>query len=125
MLSIEKLLEIKNSERGAKKEVVETLILKEFGEKVKVRIPSPAEIQDYIKGNADEDMENIIYNCMIEPKLSNDALINAYKCENTPFKVVEKVFARETILHLGNHIIEGSNAMLEKYAIEKIVDIKN
>ncbi|MGL5745807.1 MAG: hypothetical protein ACRCXX_11785 [Cetobacterium sp.] len=125
MLSIQKLLEIKKSERGAKEDVVETLLLKEFGDNVKVRIPSPTEIQDYIKGNADDDMENIIYNCMIEPKLSSNELITAYACENTPFKVVSHVFARETILHLGNYIIEGSNAMLESFTVQKVVDIKN
>lgn len=133
MITVQDLINKSAKTRGKEEVRIDTLELKEFENTVKVEIPTPSIMGEYANRRgadgeliSDEELTKIlVYDFMIEPKLSDERLIQATNCKGNPYSVVEKVFSSETLVQLGNYIMNEANKRLADYSVKKVVDIKN
>lgn len=123
IISIEDIIQNNKKIEIEKKKTLK-LHLKQFGKEVIVRKITFEEFMEIDGKNADDE---VIYNCLIEPKLNSDELVNKLMCRENPIEIVKKVFDRNTIKALSSKILEFSNLVSKDKDLvtEVIDDIKN
>ncbi|MGL4247367.1 MAG: phage tail assembly chaperone [Lactococcus garvieae] len=93
------------------KEVEKTITIEiaEMKGDIKIRIPNLKELEE-MREKHGEDYNNmasdIIYNCCIEPKLTNDEILSHYNCMATPYQVVDKIFGETTKAGIATIVME-------------------
>ncbi|MGL5050910.1 MAG: hypothetical protein ACRC6E_09850 [Fusobacteriaceae bacterium] len=126
MISIQDLIKLAQEKKtGGRKEIVE-MFVKELNGNIKVEIPTPSELAELLEGKKeDEQAMNVVYNCVIEPKLNDEILIQTLKCKEVPMQVVTKIMSRETLFQIAMMITNKSNEKMSEYRVELIDTIKN
>lgn len=101
-----------------------TFYLKELDGEVKAKKLTFEEFMEIEGKNADDE---VIYNCLVQPNLKTDELINKLGCKDNPVEVVEKILSRKTIKALSTKILEYSDLVSKDKDLVSIVidDIKN
>lgn len=123
IISIEDLIQ-NNKKIDIEKKKILKLYLKQFRKEVIVRKITFEEFMEIDGKNADDE---VVYNCLINPELNSDELVNKLMCRENPIEVVKKVFDRSTIKALSSKILEFSNLVSKDkdLVVEVIDDIKN
>ncbi|MGL5057519.1 MAG: hypothetical protein ACRC6A_09175 [Fusobacteriaceae bacterium] len=126
MISIQDLIKLAQEKKtGGRKEIVE-MFVKELNGNIKAEIPTPSELAELLEGKKeDEQAMNLVYNCVIEPKLNDEILIQTLKCKEVPMQVVTKIMSRETLFQIAMMITNKSNEKMSEYRVELIDTVKN
>lgn len=125
MLSIQDLIE--KAYVPQEKEIL--INIERMGGEIKVRIPfftELRELREKHKENYEAMTQEFVYLNVIEPKLNDNKLIEAFKCQDKPYEIVDKIFGRETVGKIADLLISIREKDSNINEVKKIAkNIKN